>query len=560
MVDNTALYSALAELQVVDRKLLDEVWEEARESGDPLSELLLERDLISDENLGLLVADMLKIPFVRLEKNVLNREVLQIIPEEMARARRCLIFKVDNEGTHIAMEDPTDLVTISLLKNKIPGPIKIYYATERDIKFALFAYRREASEVFEEMINRHVGEAKSQPEPEAPIIRIVEMMIIYAYQSRASDIHIEPYEDYIQVRFRVDGVLQDVIRLPLDLLNQIISRIKIMSSLPTDEHSMALDGKFVFMVPDVEDVDVRVSIIPSTTGERIVMRLLAGNMRQYALLDLGFSDEDIKKVREAYSKPYGMLLSTGPTGSGKTTTMYAFIKILNRRNVNIMTIEDPVEYQMRGVNQIQVNSKTNLTFAAGLKSIVRQDPNIILVGEIRDEETANIAVNAALTGHLVLSTLHTNDAATTIPRLLEMKVEPFLVASSVNMIVAQRLVRKICTSCRVSKIINLGDLITEFPEQEVVQHLEKEAEGMRVYYGKGCGVCRHTGYVGRIGIFEVMPVTEEIRKAIVEKSDAEKIKKIAVAEGMQTMLENGLDKVKLGLTTVDELLRVIKGS
>ncbi|HEX9008079.1 MAG TPA: GspE/PulE family protein [Patescibacteria group bacterium] len=560
MVDNTALYSALAELQVVDRKLLDEVWEEARESGDPLSELLLERDLISDENLGLLVADMLKVPFIRLEKNVLNREILQIIPEEMARARRCLVFKVDNEGTHIAMEDPTDLATISLLKNKISGPIKIYYATERDIKFALFAYRREASEVFEEMINRHVGEAKSQPEPEAPIIRIVGMMIIYAYQSRASDIHIEPYEDYIQVRFRIDGVLQDVIRLPLDLLNQIVSRIKIMSSLPTDEHSMALDGKFVFTVPDVEDVDVRVSIIPSTTGERIVMRLLAGNMRQYALLDLGFSDEDIKKVREAYSKPYGMLLSTGPTGSGKTTTMYAFIKILNRRNVNIMTIEDPVEYQMRGVNQIQVNAKTNLTFAAGLKSIVRQDPNIILVGEIRDEETANIAVNAALTGHLVLSTLHTNDAATTIPRLLEMKVEPFLVASSVNMIVAQRLVRKICTSCRVSKVINLEELIKELPEKEVIQHLEKEAEGMRVYYGKGCGVCRHTGYVGRIGIFEVMPVTEDIRKAIVDKSDAEVIKKIAISEGMQTMLENGLDKVKLGLTTVEELLRVIKGS
>lgn len=558
MLDNNELYKALTELGVVDKALLDDCFNEAKESNTSLSELLLERDLISDENLGMLISDMIKIPLVRLDKIVLNRDVLQSVPEEMARARKILVFDVINGETCVAMENPNDLVTISLLKNKYNGKLKVFYATERDMKIAMFAYRREAIEVFEEMINKHVGETKKGVISDAPIINIVETMMVYAYQSRASDVHIEPYEDHVQIRFRVDGVLMDAIKLPANLHNQIISRIKILSNLPTDGHSSALDGKFVYTVPDVEDVDVRVSIVPSTNGERIVMRLLAGNMKQYALLDLGMTEEEIKKVREAYAKPYGMILATGPTGSGKTTTMYAFIKILNRRNVNIMTIEDPVEYQMKGVNQIQVNQKTNLTFAAGLKSIVRQDPNIILVGEIRDEETANIAVNAALTGHLLLSTLHTNDAATTIPRLLEMGVEPFLVASSVNMIVAQRLVRKICVSCRMSKEDSLATIGSELPTEMVSKHLEKSEKGIRTYYGKGCDVCRHTGYVGRIGIFEILTMSEEIRKAITEKKEADEIKKIAVAEGMQTMMENGLEKVKLGLTTVEELLRVIK--
>lgn len=558
MVDNNELYKTLTELEVIDKTLLDDAWSEAKEAKENLSELLLARDLISDENLGMLVADMLKVPFVRLEKVVLDRDMLQSIPEEMARSRKVLVFGVDKGVTQVAMEEPTDLATISLVKVKVGGPIKVFYATERDLKVAMFAYRREAVEVFEEMINKHVSETKSGIVADAPIISIVETMMVYAYQSRASDVHVEPYEEHVQVRFRVDGILQDILKLPANLHDQIVSRIKIMANLPTDEHSSALDGKFVYTVPDVEDVDVRVSIVPSTNGERIVMRLLAGNMKQYALLDLGFTDAEINKVREAYAKPYGMILSTGPTGSGKTTTMYAFIKILNRRNVNIMTIEDPVEYQMKGVNQIQVNQKTNLTFAAGLKSIVRQDPNIILVGEIRDEETADIAVNAALTGHLILSTLHTNDAATTIPRLLEMGLEPFLVASSVNLIVAQRLVRKVCTACRVSKEVTLTELASELPKDMIKKYLEKSDKGIRVYSGKGCDVCRHSGYVGRIGIFEVMTMSEPLRKAIMDKKDAEEIKKIAVNEGMQTMLENGLGKVKLGLTTVEELIRVIK--
>lgn len=555
--DDSLLYKTLAELSVIDKALLEDAFEQSKEQKEPLSELLLQRDLISDENLGVIIADILKVPFVRLEKVSLDREILEIVPEEMARARGVILYKTDEDGTHVAMKNPHDLVSVSFLKKKVEGKLVVHYATERDIRTALFAYRKDVSSVFEEIINKSVGEVHQETD-EAPIIKIVETMLIYAYQSRASDIHVEPMEESTQVRFRIDGVLHDVIALPKNLEGQLVSRIKIMSSLPTDEHSSALDGKFEFDIPDMERIDVRVSILPATNGERIVMRILAGNIQQFALLDLGFSESDIKKVREAYGKPYGMILATGPTGSGKTTTMYAFLKIMNKRNVNIMTIEDPVEYQIKGINQIQVNPKTNLTFAAGLKSIVRQDPNIILVGEIRDEETASIAVNAALTGHLVLSTLHTSDAATTIPRLLEMKVEPFLIASSVNLIVAQRLVRKICTSCRVSEVMDPKLVGGEISDGLIKKHLEKDGKGVRLYKGEGCPVCRGTGYVGRVGIYEVMTMSEALREAIMKKVDAEEIKKIATKEGMITMLEDGLTKVKMGVTTIDELLRVIK--
>lgn len=558
MLDNTALYNALVDLDVIDKGSLDDAYAEANEAKESLNRILLDRDLISDENLGMLVADILKVPFARLGKMVMERETLQILSEDMCRAKRVIAFKKDEEGTHIAMENPGDLATLALIKKKVEGPIKLHYATERDILFALFSYQRAPVEVFEEMISKSAAEMKGAGKGDAPIIKIVDTMMVYAYQSRASDVHIEPFEDYLQFRFRVDGVLSDIIRLPKELESQIISRIKIISNLPTDEHAAALDGKFTFEVTGVEEVDVRVSILPTTHGERVVMRLLASNMRQYALLDLGLSEEDVAKVREAYTKPYGMILSTGPTGSGKTTTMYAFLKILNKRNVNIMTIEDPVEYQIKGVNQIQVNPKTDLTFAAGLKSIVRQDPNVILVGEIRDEETAGIAVNAALTGHLVLSTLHTNDAATTVPRLLEMGIEPFLLASSVNMVVAQRLVRKTCTNCRVSGVVSPNDLKSELPIELVKKGLDKDGKGMRVYSGKGCDVCKHTGYLGRVGIYEVMKMSEELKEAIVAKKDADTIKKIAVKEGMRTMIEDGLEKVRLGITTIDELLRVVK--
>lgn len=558
-MDNSALYKSLIDLDIVEKDLIEDAYKQAKETNENLGKILLERDLISDENLGMLVSDVLKVPYICLAKTVIDRNALQLISEEMSRARLVLAFKNDSEGVHVAMANPLESHVLEIIRKHFKVPVKIYYATERDILFALFSYHRDPVAVFEELIGRHTNEIAEGVKSEVPIIKIVDTMMVFAYQSRASDVHIEPYGDYLQFRFRVDGVLSDVIRLPKELENQIISRVKIISNLPIDEHNSALDGKFNFEVAGVEMVDVRVSILPTTEGERIVMRLLASNMRQFSLLDLGLSASDIAKVKEAYIKPYGMILATGPTGSGKTTTMYSFMKILNKRDINIMTIEDPVEYQIKGINQIQVNTKTDLTFAAGLKSIVRQDPNIILVGEIRDEETAGIAINAALTGHLVLSTLHTNDAATTVPRLLDMGIEPFLLASSVNMIVAQRLVRKICENCRVSESITLKELGSEIPKEIFRKILDKEGKAFRIYKGKGCDVCKGSGYVGRIGVYEVMSMTEAVKEAVVSKKDSDVIKKVAIEGGMTTMMEDGLVKVRLGVTTIEELLRVVNG-
>jgi type II secretory ATPase GspE/PulE/Tfp pilus assembly ATPase PilB-like protein len=306
-----------------------------------------------------------------------------------------------------------------------------------------------------------------------------------------------------------------------------------------------------------ENLDIRVSILPVTQGEKAVLRLLSSHSREYTLSDLGMNAPDLQKVTKAFNRSYGMILSTGPTGSGKTTSIYAILKVLNTREKNIMTIEDPVEYRIAGANQVQVNAKTNLTFANGLRSILRQDPNVIFVGEIRDGETAGIAVNAALTGHLVLSTLHTNDAATAIPRLSDMKVEPFLVASTVNVIIAQRLVRQICPSCKSEEKMAITEIIRHFPQSMVEKYFGKTAE-VTVHRGKGCKICRQTGYTGRVGLFEVLDVTKGIRKLISERSDSDLIASAAIAEGMKTMLDDGLEKVATGITTMEEVIRVTK--
>ncbi|OGH16615.1 MAG: type II secretion system protein GspE, partial [Candidatus Levybacteria bacterium RIFCSPHIGHO2_02_FULL_37_11] len=372
----------------------------------------------------------------------------------------------------------------------------------------------------------------------------------------ASDIHIEPEKDGSIVRFRIDGILQEVLHFTPEIDQQVIARIKFLSKLRTDEHLSAQDGKIQTKIEN-EDLDIRISIVPIVHGEKCVMRLLSARYRQFGLADLGMRDTDLKKVMNASSKPYGMILSTGPTGCGKTTTMYAILKILNTKERNIATIEDPIEYEITGLNQIQVNPKTNLTFAEGLRSILRQDPNIIYVGEIRDDETADIAVNSAMTGHLVLSTLHTNDAATALPRLLDMNIEPFLVASTVNIVIAQRLVRKICERCKVSQTEKIIDLEKHF-DKKLLQKYFKSSKEARIYIGKGCPVCRSTGYSGRVGIFEILLLSEEIKDLIVAKNDSQKIMQQAVLEGMTTMMEDGLFKVQEGLTTIEEVLRATR--
>ncbi|MBI4160257.1 type II/IV secretion system protein [Candidatus Wolfebacteria bacterium] len=394
----------------------------------------------------------------------------------------------------------------------------------------------------------------SRPIDEISIIDLVDSILAYANDARTSDIHIDPSEKNVAIRFRIDGVMNEAFEVPNDIHSEIVSRIKVLSGLRTDEHQIAQDGRFKFQTPDKKTrFDVRVSIVPTYYGENAILRLLSDQGQTMSLKNIGLSERDYLKVEHSIHKPYGMILATGPTGSGKTTTLYTILHELNTPDVSIITIEDPIEYSLEGIDQIQVNNQTGLTFANGLRAILRQDPNVIMVGEIRDEETASISVNAALTGHLLLSTIHTNDAPTTLPRLLDMKIESFLIASTVNIAIGQRLVRRICPHCKEKKEYSLAAI--EALRAEIPAKL---LEGENSFYvGVGCGECNKSGYRGRIGIYEVLEVTDAIREAIVNHMGAGEIKKLAIHEGMTTMLEDGFRKVKEGVTTIEEIIRVV---
>lgn len=384
------------------------------------------------------------------------------------------------------------------------------------------------------------------------ITELVNLIVHKAWEAKASDIHIDPTQDSVLVRYRIDGIVYDIVSLPKEEQPLLVTRIKVLSGLRTDEHLMAQDGRFRIHANSM-DIDLRVSIIPTYSGEDVVMRLLVGEARLISLEQLGFSEKDLATINSYIAKPYGMILATGPTGSGKTTSLYSILQILNSREVSIVTIEDPIEYSVPGITQIQVNTQTNLTFAAGLRSIVRQDPNIILVGEIRDNETASIAVNAAMTGHLLLSTLHTNDAATTLPRLLDMGIEPFLIASTVNIAIGQRLVRKLCPDCKVQVPLTKEEKasLKNDVRPEVLDKVNK------VWRAEGCEKCNHTGYIKRVGIYEVLEVSEQVRQLIMRRASADEIRTAAIKGGMTTMLEDGFAKVADGTTSLAELLRVV---
>lgn len=538
----------------LNEKTLLEVQQLATNARISIQEAAIQKDAISDENLGILIADYLKYPFISTSKITTPEAVFRIVPERLARKYKVICFAKDQDGIKLAMSDPTNTDILQIIAKKTKLKVIPYFATERDIENALQSYRKDLQQTFDELLKGSLDNETSIEE--APIAKMVDLLITYAYRDKASDVHIEPEEKNLLVRFRIDGILHDVLYLDKKLHERILTRIKILSRLRTDEHLSAQDGKMRLAVDD-DDLDLRVSIIPISEGEKAVLRLLSSHFRQFSLLDLGMKEEDLKKVNSAVNRSFGLILSTGPTGSGKTTSIYSIVKILNSREKNITTIEDPIEYRIKGVNQIQVNVKSNLTFASGLRSILRQDPNVIFVGEIRDSETAGIAVNAALTGHLVVSTLHTNDAATALPRLIDMKVEPFLVASTVNVIIAQRLVRKICESCKTQILLKRSDLLKNVSEEIISKYFPLQ-ENLTVFAGKGCKLCHHTGYSGRIGIFEVLQMTESIRKLITEKNDSDVITKQAIKEGMTTMQEDGLDKIRKGLTTFEEILRVTK--
>jgi len=554
---NSQIFEYLKNLNVIDIAALEKAYKEAQSGLKSFTSILLERELITDENLGRIISDIFAVPLIDLNNTKINLEALIIIPEIVARKQKIIAFDQDKAGLKVAMINPANTELKEFIAKKAGMPVVAYYATDQDIEESYKYYNKEIEKTFEDILGTYVEDATKKADKEVSISKIVDTLIEYAYQNKASDIHIEPFEDKSLVRFRIDGVLHDILTLPKNLHDQMITRIKVSAKLRTDEHLSAQDGKMQTQL-ERELLDIRISIVPIVEGEKAVMRLLSSRSRQFSLQELGMGDSDLEKVRKAYSKPTGMILSTGPTGSGKTTTIYSILKILNSRDVNIATIEDPVEYDIEGINQIQVNNKTNLTFASGLRSILRQDPNIIFVGEIRDEETAGIAVNSALTGHLVLSTLHTNDAPTTLPRLIDMNIEPFLVSSTVNVIIAQRLVRKICQSCKVSLEISYKELVERLGEPTAEKYFKKSENKIRIYEGKGCDICHNTGFLGRIGIFEVLEMTPKIKDLINTKADSDTIKVQAIKDGMDTMFDDGIKKVVNGMTTFDEIMRVTK--
>ncbi len=563
-ISNDSLKEALSELEILPPDRLEEAFKSATTRGESLGDFLVSRNIISDENLGRLMADLYGMPFVNLRNESVTEEALHITPVEMVKHSKVFPFRLKEDKLLLAVNDPDDLEAISSVRKKVRGKaVELHYATKADIDMAAARYRQDIQAVFKDILARIEGKLAEKPDlsvedqlKELPVVEIVDMLLIYAYQADASDCHIEPREKDVLVRFRIDGIMHDIVRYPRYMHDVVITRLKIMSKLRTDEHFAAQDGKIRALI-EGETVDIRLNVVPILEGEKVVMRLLTERGKHFYLETLGMSDASIDLVLENAKKPFGMILSTGPTGSGKSTTLYAILKLLNTPEVNITTIEDPIEYDVAGVNQIQVNAKTGITFATGLKAIVRQNPDIIMVGEIRDEETAAIAVNAAMTGHEVLSTLHTNNAATALPRLLDMKVEPFLIASSINIIIAQRLVRRICPRCVRTATMDVKDAQKTLPAELIAPHFGKK-KSLTTYYGAKCELCRHTGYLGRLGIFEIIQVTEPIRNLIMNRANADEIEREAIRLGMKTMLQDGIQKVLNGMTTIEEILRVTR--
>lgn len=560
-IDDSKLKELVLSSKLVSKEKLAQAEELSRKLSMPLRDVLVQKEFTDDISLGNLEAELYKLPFVSLLEVEIPDEVLFSLPEEVAKRNKAILFDQNNEEVKIATCQPGpqhDYLKLNLEK-KTGKKVNLYYITPRDFDSTMYAYKKNLQYAFDRLLRQGEITTPYGVERDPPVEKIVDLMIETAYFEKSSDIHIEPQDKVSLVRFRIDGILHDVVEVPISIHDRIVTRIKVMSGLRTDEHQSAQDGK-IHKIINKEDIDLRVSIVPIVDGEKIVIRILSSNARDFSLTDLGMSPADLAKIKKAVSKTYGMILSTGPTGSGKTTSIYAILKTLNSRDRNITSIEDPVEYRIKGANQIQVNTKTGLTFANGLRSILRQDPDHIFVGEIRDNETAGIAVNAALTGHLVLSTLHTNNAATAIPRLIDMKVEPFLVSSTVNVVIAQRLVRKICDNCRVSVITSKTELSKYFPQKIVDKYFTGvgKSSNVRLYKGAGCKLCHGTGYFGRIGLFEVLEVDKDIRKLIDAREDAEKIDLVARSKGMTSMLEDGLNKMAKGLTTLEEVLRVIK--
>jgi type IV pilus assembly protein PilB len=562
------LKSALIAEGLATPEVFDKLLVEAQRKGQSIIDVLVSNHIADQTYLDDLIAKTLGVPRVRLAASDIDKDVLQLLPEAVARDRQAVLFRREEDGTYdVAMVNPSDLETIEFLTERLKARVKPFLANEEDLNQGFSVYGYEVGQDFKKIIEENIraslasrtgnaAEAASQ----LPVVGIVDNILSYAMASRASDIHIEILEDATFIRYRIDGILYEVMSITKDIHPALVARLKLLSGLKIDEHYAPQDGRFRYKIGS-ETIDVRVSIIPTFYGEKVEMRLLEAAQKPLSLEELGMSPDAVKIVSGNLKKAYGMIISCGPTGSGKTTTLYALMNILNRPQVNMTTIEDPIEYNMRYVNQTQINPQAGITFASGLRSLLRQDPNIIMVGEIRDAETADIAVQAALTGHLILSSLHTNDAPTAIPRFFDLNVLPYLVGSVLDLIVAQRLVRKICQSCIYSYDVDesIAAIVLKQQKELGLSGVTTVKAPTILYRGKGCPVCNMTGYIGRLGIFEVLEVTDAIKKIVgAERFDVDALRTEARKNGMVTMFEDGLRKVELAETTIDEVLRVIR--
>jgi len=575
---------------VVPHDVLEVARLRAAKENKGLLQVLMDMKALSEDDSVKLIAIAKKIPFVdlvHLDKPV-DQKVLEMVPLETAKTYMAVPFGVSNGALSVAMLDPTNLQAIDFIARKTGYTISPYIASQAGIDVVLSMYKERFSQEVSEVLKNIAASSKEEVTEEkktkaeqkkindivqdAPITRALNTILEYAINSRASDIHIEPRQKELKIRFRIDGILQEVMTLPKSSEPALISRIKILSNLKIDEHRIPQDGQAVYMFSGRE-VDLRIAIAPISYGEQVVIRILDKNAQNITLDTLGFRGRSMRLIQSGIKKPHGMILSTGPTGSGKSTSLYAVVQAIKSSAINIVTLEDPVEYKMEGINQIQVNTAVGLTFASGLRSILRQDPNVVLVGEIRDAETADLAVQAALTGHTVLSTLHTNSAAGVLPRLLDMKIEPFLIASTVNTVIGQRLVRKICTKCRVSyaapgtavELINkiIGNFLPKTQAEEQAKEQEYGYQGLplysqsayTLYKGAGCAECKD-GYSGRVGIFEVLEMNPAMEKLLLNRATTSDIQGQAIKDGMLTMQQDGYLKALTGVTSVEEVARV----
>lgn len=552
---------------LVAAEKFDEIFNEAERKSQNILDLLVVYGVADYNYLADLIAKALGVERVDFGAVPFDREIVRLLPEDVARQRQIIIFRREPNGAYdVAMLNPADLSTIEFLSQFLKAKIKPFLATQEDLNRGFSVYGYELGQDFKKLIEENVraslaGREKSAAEAAAdlPMVAIVDNILSYGIASRASDIHIEILEDSMLIRYRIDGILYEIMSVSKAIHPAITARIKLLAGLKLDEHLKPQDGRFRHQLAN-QVVDVRVSVMPTFYGEKVEMRLLEAAQKPLSLEELGMNREAARVVKDNISKAYGMVLSCGPTGSGKTTTLYAMVNMLNKPQVNIVTVEDPIEYNMRYVNQTQINPQAGITFASGLRAILRQDPNIVMVGEIRDAETAGIAVQAALTGHLLLSSLHTNDAPTAVPRLFDLKVLPFLASSVLNLIIAQRLVRKICQNCVSSYEAGPEIKKTVADELRDMGLAEEKVSIPKVLYrGRGCSACGMTGYRGRIGIFEALEVGDKIKEIIVVSNfDLEALRREAKKNGMKTMFEDGLEKADLALTTIEEVLRVIR--